>query len=108
MTSQPLEEPPMTRINWVRATFTGAMVGGFVWAVILGLAMADVPEIPWEARTLTFALSINAALLIVSWLLWRREQKRTMAAALWIAAFVGVAFLAAAYTVGAGFQLVGG
>ena len=45
----------MTQINWVRATFTGAMVGGFVWAVILGLALADVPEIPWGARTLTFA-----------------------------------------------------
>ena len=39
----------MTQINWVRATFTGAMVGGFVWAVILGLALAEVPEIPWGA-----------------------------------------------------------
>ena len=98
----------MTQINWVRATFTGAMVGGFVWAVILGLALADVPEIPWGARTLTFALSINAVVLVISWLLWRREEKRTLAAALWIVPFIGIAFLAAASTVGAGIEIFGG
>ena len=98
----------MTQINWVRATFTGAMVGGFVWAVILGLALADVPEIPWGARVLTFALSINAVVLVISWLLWRREEKRTLAAALWIVPFIGIAFLAAASTVGAGVEMFGG
>jgi len=98
----------MTQINWVRATFTGAMVGGFVWAVILGLALADVPEIPWGARTLTFALSINAVVLGISWLLWRREEKRTLAAALWIVPFIGIALLAAASTVGAGIEIFGG
>ena len=108
MTSRPSEEPPITQINWVRATFTGAMVGGFVWAVILGLALADVPEIPWGARALTFALSINAVVLVISWLLWRREEKRTLAAALWIVPFIGIAFLAAASTVGAGVEMFGG
>ncbi|HKV21808.1 MAG TPA: hypothetical protein VJR50_22470 [Mycobacterium sp.] len=90
----------MSQINWVRSTFVGAMLGGFVWAVTIGLAMSDVPEIPWGARAVTFAVTINAALLLVSGLLWRREEKRTLAAALWIVPFVGVAFLAAVYTVG--------
>jgi hypothetical protein len=98
----------MTQINWVRATFVGAMLGGFVWAVIIGLALADVPKIPWGARTLTFALSINAVVLVISWLLWRREEKHTLAAALWVVPFIGIALLAAASTVGAGIQMFGG
>ena len=98
----------MTQINWVRATFVGAMLGGVVWAVIISLALDDVPEIPWGARTLSLAVGINAAVLAVSWLLWRREQHRTLAAALWIVPFVGIAFLAAASTVGAALRMVGG
>jgi hypothetical protein len=97
----------MTQINWVRATFVGAMLGGIVWAVILSLALGDAPQIPWGARMLTLAVGINAVVLVVSWLLWRREGRRTLAAALWIVPFVGVAFLAAASTVGAGFRMLG-
>ena len=98
----------MTQINWVRATFVGAMLGGVVWAVILSLALDDVPEIPWGSRMLTLAVGINAAVLVVSWLLWRREEQRTLAAALWIVPFIGIAFLAAASTVGVGLRMVGG
>ncbi|MDX1884713.1 hypothetical protein [Mycolicibacterium sp. 120270] len=98
----------MTQINWVRATFTGAMLGGFVWAVIIAIASSDTPEIPWGARALTVAVVVNAVLLVVSWLLWRREAKRTLAAALWIVPFVGVAFLAAMLTIGMGFGALRG
>ncbi len=97
----------MTQINWVRATFVGAMLGGFVWAVNIGLASLETLELPWRARALIFAVALNAVLVVISWLLWRREQKRTLAAALWIVPFVGVAFLAAALTVSAGFQMFG-
>ncbi len=100
----------MAQIDWVRATFVGAMLGGFMWAVIIKLISLDYPEMPWQARSLLVAGLVNAALLVVSWLLWRSatgERGRTLAAALWIVPFVGVAFLIAMFVVGAPSELLG-
>ncbi|OBB02246.1 hypothetical protein A5662_12570 [Mycobacteriaceae bacterium 1482268.1] len=100
----------MTQIDWVRATFIGATLGGFVWAAIFKLVSLKYPEIPWQARTLLIAGIVNAALLVVSWLRWRSatdERNRSLAAALWIVPFIGVAFVIAVVAMGATGELVG-
>jgi hypothetical protein len=107
MSSQPSKEPPMTQIRWVRATFTGAMVGGVVWALIFGVASLHFLAMPWQARTVLWACVVNGVLLALSWLLWRSssdEKARTRAAALWVVPFLGIAFLAAAFTFGVGYD----
>ena len=74
----------MTQIRWVRATFTGAMVGGVVWALIFGVASLHFLAMPWQARTVLTACVVNGVLLVLSWLLWRSssdEKVRTRAAA---------------------------
>lgn len=99
----------MTQIDWVRATFTGAILGGIVWAVIVRLASWDFLAMGWQARTIVTALAVNAVVLVVSWLMWRSatdERSRTRAAAMWIVPFVGVAFLAAVYTIGMSFGVL--
>jgi hypothetical protein len=96
----------MTQIDWVRATFMGAIFGGFVWAVIVRLASLDFLAMGWQARTIVAALVVNAVVLVISWLIWRSatdERGRSCAAAMWIVPFVGVAFFAAVYTIGVGF-----
>lgn len=100
----------MTQIDWVRATFVGAVFGGFMWAVIIKLISLDYPEMPWQARSLLVAGLVNAVLLVVSCLLWRSatgERGRTLAAAFWIVPFVGVAFLIAMFVVGVPGELRG-
>jgi hypothetical protein len=97
----------MTQINWVRATFVGATLGGFVWAVIVRLASLDFLAVGWQARTIVTACAVNAVLLVISWLVWRSatdERGRTRAAAMWIVPFLGIAVFAAACTIGAGFS----
>ncbi len=102
----------MTQIDWGRATFIGAIVGGFVWAVIIKLISLEVPEMGWQARSFLIAGVVNAVLLAVSWPLWRRssdERGKSLAAALWIVPFIGVAFFASIFTIGAvGGELLGG
>ena len=100
----------MTQINWARATFVGAIVGGFVWAVIIKLISLEVPEMPWQARSFLIAAIVNAVLLVVSWLLWRSAasgQRRTLAAALWVVPFIGVAFFAIVLVTGKSGELLG-
>lgn len=100
----------MTQIDWVRATFTGAMVGGFVWAVIVGIASLDFLTTSWLARAALTAVVVNAVVLAVSWMLWRSakgDRGRTLAAALWIVPFLGVAFVAAVMTLSTGLRAVG-
>lgn len=102
----------MRQIDWVRATFIGAIVGGVVWAMIIKLISLEVPEMPWQTRSFLIAGVVNAVLLGVSWLLWRRssdERGKSLAAALWIVPFIGVAFFASIFTIGAaGGELLGG
>jgi hypothetical protein len=101
----------MTQIDWVRAMFIGAIGGGFVWAVIIKLISFEVPEMPWQARSFLIAGIVNAVLLGVSWLLWRRssdERGKSLAAALWIVPFIGAAFFASIFAIGAAGELLGG
>ena len=101
----------MTQIDWVRATFTGAMIGGFVWAVVVGIASLDFLTTEWLVRASLAAVVVNAVVLAVSWLLWRSatgKRGRTLAAALWIVPFLGVAFVAAVETISTGLKAVGG
>lgn len=96
----------MTQIDWVRATFTGAILGGFVWAVIVRLASLDFLAMAWGARAIVTACAVNAVLLVISWLVWRSatdERGRTRAAAMWIVPFLGIALFAAVYTIWVGF-----
>jgi hypothetical protein len=100
----------MTRIDWVRATFTGAMLGGLVWAVIIKLISLEHPEMPWQGRTLLIAGVVNAVLLIAGSLVWRSavsENSRTLAAALWIVPFIGIAFFATIFVIGNTAELLG-
>lgn len=100
----------MPQIDWVRATFVGAMFGGFVWAVIIKLISLEVPDMPWQGRSVLIAGVVNAVLVLAGWLLWRSatgERSRTLAAALWIVPFIGVAFFATIFVVGKSGQLLG-
>jgi hypothetical protein len=100
----------MKQIDWVRATFVGAMVGGFVWAVIIGIASLDFLTTSWLARAAFAAVVVNSAVLAVSWLLWRSatgDRGRTLAAALCIVPLLGPAFVAAVMTVSTGLRAVG-
>lgn len=97
----------MTQIDWARATFTGAILGGLVWAMIVRLASSEFLPMAWQARTIVTAGAVNALLLLISWLLWRSatdQRSRTRAAAMWIVPFLGIAFFAAFYTIGLGFS----
>src|SRR5689334_21894041 len=79
-------------IDWVRATFVGAILGGFTWAVILDLAAPDVLPMSWAARLIVVSCVVNVAVLVLSWLEWRAStdgRGRTRAAALWIVPFLG-------------------
>ncbi len=101
----------MTQIDWVRATFTGAVVGGLVWALIVRLASWEFAPMVWQARAVLVAVVVNAILLVVSWLLWRSApdgRGRTRAASLWIVPFLGIAFFAAMLTIGIGYGALRG
>jgi hypothetical protein len=100
----------MTQINWVRATFVGAIAGGVVWAVIIKLISFEFGGMAWQARSFLVAGVVNAVLLMISWLRWRSatdERSRSLAAALWIVPFIGVAFFASIFAMGAAGQLLG-
>ena len=100
----------MAQIDWVRATFVGAIVGGVVWAVIIKLISFEFGGMAWQARSFLVAGVVNAVLLVVSWLLWRSsadERGRSLAAALWIVPFIGVAFFTAIFAVGGAGELLG-
>jgi len=100
----------MTQIDWVRATFMGAVFGGFAWAVIIKLISLEYPGMPWQGRTLLIAGVVNAVLLVAGWLVWRStgsERGRTLAAALWIVPFVGIAFFATIFVIGNTGELLG-
>lgn len=100
----------MTRIDWVRATFVGALLGGFVWGVIIKLISLGYPGIPWQGRTFLVAGIVNAALLVMGWLRWRSatgERGRTLAVALWTVPFIGLAFLATIFVAGFSGELLG-
>jgi hypothetical protein len=100
----------MTGIDWQRAAFVGAILGGFVWAVIIKLISLQYPDMPWPARTVLIAGVVNAALLVIGWLRWRSatgERGRTLAAALWVVPFIGVAFFATIVVVGRSADLLG-
>ena len=100
----------MTGIDWLRAAFVGAILGGFVWAVIIKLISLQYPDAPWPARALLIAGVVNVALLVIGWLRWRsatNERGRTLAAALWVVPFIGVAFFATIVVVGRSADLLG-
>lgn len=100
----------MTGIDWLRAAFVGAILGGFVWAVIIKLISLQYPDMPWPARTVLIAGVVNVALLAIGWLRWRSatgERDRTLAAALWVVPFIGVAFFATIMVVGRSADLLG-
>ena len=102
-------EPRAAQIDWVRATFVGAVFGGFMWAVIIKLISLEVPDMPRQGRSVLFAVIVNAVLLLVGGLLWRSggERGRTLAAALWIVPFIGVAFFAMILVIGGARELLG-
>ena len=100
----------MAQIDWLRATFGGAVLGGIVWGVIIKLISLQYPDIGWPARTFLIAGIVNAAVLVISWLRWRSASTggaRTLAAALWVVPFIGVAFLATVLVLGRSGELLG-
>lgn len=97
----------MTQIDWVRASFIGAIAGGVVWAAIIKLISFEFGGLAWQARSLIVAGVVNAVVLVVSWVLWRSAARKTLAAALWIVPFIGVAFFATVIVVGRSAELLG-
>lgn len=101
---------PVASINWVRAMFIGAILGGFLWAVIVRLVSLGHPAVPWQARMALIAGAVNGAALIVGWLRWRSatdERGRSLAAALWTVPFIGIAVLISLLVFQAAGELVG-
>jgi hypothetical protein len=100
-----------TQVDWVRATFIGAIGGGIFWAVVIKLISYPIGDTSWQSRTALVAGAAIAIALVVSWALWRYppgEWARTVAAALWIVPFLGVTFVAAMAIIGAPWGLLNG
>jgi hypothetical protein len=100
----------VSEIDWVRATFVGAVAGGVAWAVIILLITTEFGDMSGQARAVLVIGAVNAGLLLASWLLWRSpkgKQGKTLAAALWIVPFIGAAFYASIFAVSGSRQMLG-
>lgn len=100
----------MKRIDWVRATFAGAVGGGVLWAVVVRLLALGSGHVSMAVRAAWVLGGVCGLLLLLGVLLFRfaaGNLGRTYAVAMLIAPCLGLGLLLVLLVLGGTQDLIG-